>query len=343
MGRAFLSKDTSYDGLFFVAVKTTGIFCRPSCLSRPRAENVEFFPTLREAVLAGYRPCKRCHPQEVNGRPPAWVSGLMDSIEANPEATITAADLRSRGITPEKARRWFAENYGMTFAEWQRGRRLAAAFTQIRRGSSIDNAVFSNGYRSHSGFHDAFTRTFGTTPGQAGRGKFIAAQLIETPLGPMVVAALEDGVCLVEFSSGRMLEHNCEKVRALYGLPVLPVSTPILDKLKYELEEYFGGRLKQFSVPLAIRGTPFQERVWRELLRIPYGQTASYQDIALRTGDMKAVRAVARANAVNRIGILIPCHRVVGKDGGLTGYGGGLWRKRLLIELERTGKLPGAR
>jgi AraC family transcriptional regulator of adaptative response/methylated-DNA-[protein]-cysteine methyltransferase len=341
MERAFYSKDSSYDGLFFVAVRTTGVFCRPSCSARPKRENVEFFTSMRETLFAGYRPCKRCHPDEVNGRLPEWVSGLIEAVEAQPERRIKAAELRSKGITPEKARRWFLENYGMTFAEWQRGRWLAEAFTQIRNGSPIDDVVFANGYESHSGFREAFTRTFGSSPGKSHRGEFIAAQFIETPIGPMLIAAVKEGVCLVDFSDRRMLEHNYQMVRTRFGLAVLPVTSDVLEKLKSELQEYFSGRLKEFSVPLAIRGTPFQERVWSELQRIPYGQAVSYQDIAIRTGDINAVRAVARANGMNRIGILIPCHRVVGKDGELTGYGGGLWRKRLLLELERTGKLPG--
>jgi len=343
MERAFSNRDSSYDGLFFVAVKTTGIFCRPSCSSRPRRENVEFFTTMREAVFAGYRPCKRCHPDEVNGCVPAWVSGLISAVEDNPGRRIKASDLRSRGITPEKVRRWFIEHYGMTFAEWQRGRRLAEAFTQIRNGRPIDDVVFANGYESHSGFRDAFTRTFGTSPGKSVNGEYIAAQFIETPLGPMLIAAVKTGVCLVEFSDRRMLEHNYRQIRSKFGLAVLPVSSEMLEKLKAELKQYFSGSLKEFKVPLAIRGTLFQERVWAELLRIPFGHTVSYQEIARRTGDINAVRAVARANGMNRIGILIPCHRVVGKDGELTGYGGGLWRKRLLLELEHMGKLPGGR
>jgi AraC family transcriptional regulator of adaptative response/methylated-DNA-[protein]-cysteine methyltransferase len=341
MERAFNNKDSSYDGIFFVAVRTTGIFCRPSCSARPKRENVEFFTSMREAVFAGYRPCKRCHPDEVNGQLPSWVAGLIGAVDARPGKKIQAADLRSQGITPEKARRWFIENYGMTFAEWQRGRRLAEAFTQIRNGRPIDDVIFANGYESHSGFRDAFARTFGSSPGKSSATEFIAAQFIETPLGPMLLTAVKEGICLVEFSDRRMLEHNYQVIRKKFGLPVLPVSTEALEKLKAELAEYFKGNLNVFSVPLAVRGTPFQERVWAELLQIPFGQTVSYQEIASRTADIKAVRAVARANGMNRIGILIPCHRVVGKDGELTGYGGGLWRKRLLLELERKGRLPG--
>lgn len=342
MERAFYAQDASYDGVFIVAVKTTGIFCRPSCPApKPRRENVEFFGALRQAVFAGYRPCKRCHPTEVNGAPPRWVAELQQRIETAPDERITASDLRALGITPERARRWFLEQYGMTFAEWQRGRRLAEAFTQLRNGAPIDDVVFANGYESHSGFRDAFTKTFGATPGKAHNGEYIAAQFIETPLGPLLAAAVEQGVCFIEFSDRRMLEYNYQLVRKRFGLPILPRPNDVLEQLREELECYLRGALKKFQTPLALRGTPFQERVWRTLLDIPYGEIISYQALAERIDKPTAVRAVARANGANPISILVPCHRVVGKDGELTGYGGGLWRKRLLLELERTGRLPG--
>lgn len=168
----------------------------------------------------------------------------------------------------------------------------------------------------------------------------IAAQYIETPLGPMLIAAVKEGICLVEFSDQRILERSYQRISMKYGVAVLSVTSDTLEILKAELQAYFSGKLKEFKVPLALHGTPFQERVWDELRRIPYGQSVAYQDIAWRIGNIKAVRAVARANAMNPIGILVPCHRVIGKNGKLVGYGGGLWRKRLLLELERTGKLP---
>jgi AraC family transcriptional regulator of adaptative response/methylated-DNA-[protein]-cysteine methyltransferase len=342
MERAFFTKDASYDGVFFVAVKTTGIFCRPSCPAKPKRENVEFFATVREAIFAGYRPCKRCHPTEANGAPPRWVADLQQRIEAAPDEKITASDLRALGVTPERARRWYLENYGMTFAEWQRGRRLAEAFTQIRNGSPLDDVVFANGYESHSGFRDAFARTFGTTPGKAGAGEYIAAQFLETPLGPLLAAATRDAICFLEFSDRRMLEYNYQQIRKRFRLPILPRSNDALEQLRAELDCYFQGRQKNFSLRLAMNGTPFQERVWNQLQEIPHGETISYEQLARSIGQPTAVRAVARANGSNRISILIPCHRVIGKDGELTGYGGGLWRKRLLLELEQRGKLPGA-
>ncbi len=341
MERAFYQQDASYDGVFFVAVRTTGIFCRPSCPSCPKPENIEFFFTLRDAVLAGYRPCKRCHPTEVYGALPDWVVSLMQKVEATPSAKTPSTALRSLGISPERARRWFRENYGMTFVEWWRGRRLAAAFTQMRDGSQLDDVVFANGYESHSGFRAAFGKTFAISPGQSLTSDYIAAQLLETPLGALLVGAVREGICLVEYSDRRMLEHNYATIRQQFGYPVVPVTNEQINHLSDELSRYFAGTLTEFTVPLVPHGTAFQEQVWSELQRIPHGQTISYDELARRLGQPAAVRAVARANGMNRLNILIPCHRVIGKNGQLTGYGGGLWRKRLLLELERTGKLPG--
>lgn len=341
MEQAVQQKDASYDGVFFVAVRTTGIFCRPSCPARSKPENNEFFFTIRDAIFAGYRPCKRCRPIEVYGAQPDWVVALMQKIDAAPHTKITAADLHALGISPERARRWFREHYGMTFAEWCRGRRLADAFTQIRQGAQLDDAIFANGYESHSGFREAFSKTFGVPPGQSQASDYIAVQMLETPLGQLLVGAVQDGICLVEFTDRRMLEHNYTTIRERFGYPLLPVTNGAIEQLRDELARYFTGNLTEFTVPLIPHGTPFQERVWAELRRIPHSKTLSYDELADRIGQPTAVRAVARANGMNRISILIPCHRVIGKDGQLTGYGGGLWRKRLLLELERTGTLPG--
>jgi AraC family transcriptional regulator of adaptative response/methylated-DNA-[protein]-cysteine methyltransferase len=341
METAFDRKDASYDGLFFVAVRTTGIFCRPSCSSCPKRENVEFFLSLREALQAGYRPCKRCQPEASVEQPPDWVSQLIARVEAQAGQKLTATDWQDLGITPERARRWFKDHYGMTFTDWCRARRLAGAFNQIRDGESLDDVVFAQGYDSHSGFRQAFTKTFGVPPGQVETQQYIAVELLETPIGLMVAGATDDGLCLLEYSDRSRLERHYAALGKRFGSAVLPVSHPHLTTLKRELGEYFAGDRTNFTVPLALHGTPFQVRVWEELQRIAYGETIAYDELAQRIDQPTAMRAVARANGTNRISIVVPCHRVIGKDGSLTGYGGGLWRKRLLLELERTGQLPG--
>lgn len=339
MERAFYGKDPNYDGAFFVAVRTTGIFCRPSCPSCPKPENIEFFNTIREAIAAGYRPCKRCHPMEAYGGLPDWVTSLMQKLEETPEIKITATQLRSWGFSPERVRRWFREQYGMTFVEWCRKRRLADAFTQIQAGIPLDDVVFENGYDSHSGFREAFNKTFGVAPKQIQTSDYLATEILETPVGPLFIGALSSGVCLIEYADRQKLEARYTALIKQFGCPVLPAKTVHIEQLQAELTGYFGGALTEFTVPMVVSGTAFQERVWAELTQIPYGQTISYDELAHRIGQPSAVRAVARANATNRISILIPCHRVIGKNGQLTGYAGGLWRKRSLLELERTGKL----
>ncbi len=331
-----MAGDRAYDGVFFTAVKTTGIFCRPACPARkPRPENVEFFATVREAMFAGYRPCKRCAPLRTQGTQPDWVAGLIARLDASPEARIRAADLRAEGIDPGSARRWFKAHYGMTFSAFCRARRLSGALATIRRGGSVDDAVFESGYLSHSGFRDAFTRTFGATPGRGESIDSVALTWIESPLGPLIAGADDRGVCLLEYSDRRMLETQIATLARRLRRPLVPGEHHALEQLRSELEEYFGGRRTRFEVPVNAPGTPFQERVWGELLLIPHGETRSYEQIAVGIGAPKAVRAVGRANGMNRVAIVIPCHRVVGKDGTPTGYGGGIWRKQRLLELER--------
>jgi AraC family transcriptional regulator of adaptative response/methylated-DNA-[protein]-cysteine methyltransferase len=342
MKRAFATKDASYDGVFYAAVKTTGIFCRPSCSSHPKLENVEFFASVKECLFAGYRPCKRCHPLEANGTPPDWVKQLISRVETVPDTRLKATDLRDLGITPERARRWFQQHYGMSFAAWCRGNRLAGAFMKIRKGASLDDATFDSGFESHSGFRDAFAQAFGQAPGRSREnGERVVVTILESPLGPLLAGANDQGVIFLEYTDRRMLEHNFKSMRRRFGCGIVPGQHPVLEQLDDELNEYFQGTRKEFTAPLASRGTPFQNKVWQELRRIPYGETISYDELARRIEQPTAQRAVAQANGMNYVCILIPCHRVIGKDGSLTGYGGGLWRKRLLLELERTGELPG--
>jgi AraC family transcriptional regulator of adaptative response/methylated-DNA-[protein]-cysteine methyltransferase len=343
MDKAFRERDTSFDGLFFAAVTTTGIFCRPSCPARkPLPGNVVFYSTAAEALFAGYRPCERCRPLAA-AADPEWLSRLVARVEAKPGCRIRDGELRDQGLDPATVRRRFQARYGLTFQAYQRARRLAAAFEAIKKGGSIDEAVFEHGYESHSGFREAFARLFGDPPGRAtngrpggagGGGDFIRLAWIETPLGPLVAGAVDGGICLLEFTDRRMLEAQADALRSRFGLPAAPSPHPHLERLEIELGEYFARERKDFDLPISEPGTPFQELVWAALRQIPCGETRSYGELARAVGDPAAVRAVAQANGRNRVAILVPCHRVIGADGGLGGYGGGLWRKKRLLEIE---------
>jgi len=340
MERAFLESDASYDGIFFTGVRTTGIFCRPSCRARkPRPENVEFFPTVRDALFAGYRPCRRCSPATPPGTAPDWVKTLLDAVEADPTRRLHDEDVRALGVDPARARRYFLEHYGMTFHAYCRGTRLSGALRQLRSGESLDEVALGTGWESHSGFREAFARTFGTAPGAARNipDAAVVMTTIDTPLGPMVAGATDAGLCLLEFTDRRMLEAQMRRLQSLLKQPLVPGDHPHLARTREELARYFDRTLTTFGVPLVFRGTPFEERVWRELCRIPYGETLSYAGLAERVGSPGAQRAVGRANGMNRIAIVIPCHRVVNSDGQLGGYGGGLWRKHWLLGLEKSG------
>jgi AraC family transcriptional regulator of adaptative response/methylated-DNA-[protein]-cysteine methyltransferase len=327
-------RDASYDGVFYLAVKTTGIFCLPSCAARtPLSRNVEYFATAREALFAGFRPCKRCRPLELPGAHPAWVETLLARLERAPDERIRDQDLRGSGVDPARARRYFQNRYGMTFHAFARAVRLRGAFQRLRGGEQLDEVAMSHGFESHSGFRDAFGRVIGRAPGRSRAMGLVTLTRLDSPLGPLMAGAADEGVCLLEFSDRRALERQLEEVRKRLG-PALPGTHPHLEKLREELAEYFAGERREFTVPVVYPGTPFQVKVWSALLRIPYGETRSYEDLASSIGAAGAQRAVGHANGQNRIAIVIPCHRVIAKDGTLAGYGGGKWRKQLLLDLE---------
>lgn len=340
MERAFLDRDSSYDGLFYAGVTTTGIFCRPSCPARKaKPENLVYFATAAEALFSGYRPCLRCHPMS-SPSDPAWVGELLRRVDEEPQTRLREADLREMGLEPATVRRWFQSRYGLSFQAYARSRRLAVAFEAIKKGGSIDDAVFDHGYESHSGFREAFSRLFGEAPGRAAAKEgsdFLRVAWIDSAIGPLIAGATDRGIALLEYADRRMLEAQGRSLASRLGLPIVPASHPFLASLETELAEYFAGERRAFSLPIDEPGTPFQERVWAALRTIPYGETWSYAQLAKAVGEPAATRAVARANGMNRIAILVPCHRVIGADGGLGGYGGGLWRKARLLEIEGAG------
>jgi AraC family transcriptional regulator of adaptative response/methylated-DNA-[protein]-cysteine methyltransferase len=332
---ALLQRDSTFEGIFVVGVKTTGVFCRPTCRARmPKRENVEFFPSAREALLHGYRPCKICTPLEYQGAPPAWLKPLLHEISASPTLKLKDSHLKERGLDPSRVRYWFKKQHGMTFQGYQRMLRIGQAFGRIKQGEKVASSAFESGYHSLSGFTDSFKKTADFSPGNSPRNHLISTTRILTPLGPMLAGATDEGVCLLEFVDRRMLERQLQRLSRLLNAKVVPGSHPHFDVLHDQLDDYFSGKRKEFDLPLVLPGTPFQKKVWMGLQAIPYGATRSYKEQAEAIGSPRAIRALARANGENRIVLLVPCHRVIGANGELVGYGGGLSRKQYLLELE---------
>jgi AraC family transcriptional regulator of adaptative response/methylated-DNA-[protein]-cysteine methyltransferase len=335
MYRALVERDAGYEGIFFVAVKTTGVFCRPTCAARkPRPENVEYFPDTREAILAGYRPCRRCRPLESNGEAPEWVSRLLERVEQDPAGRVTDSDLRAMSIDPARARRYFKTRYGMTFHAYHRARRMGLALNEIRDGGDLTVVGYRHGFESTSGFRETFTRLFGRTPGASRDLPCLFARWMDTPLGPMLGVAGDSGLSMLDFVDRGTLESRIEVLRRRLRCSIVPGTCDALDQTFGELREYFDEERTRFDVTLDPHGTPFQRAVWEKLLEIPYGQTTSYSRIASAAGRPGANRAVGQANNANPLAIIVPCHRVVRADGSMCGYGGGLWRKKWLLEHE---------
>ena len=334
--QAILDKNVSFEGTFITAVKTTGIFCRPTCTARkPKKENVEFFKTTKDAILHGYRPCKVCHPLENPNETPAYVQEIIQELIDHPSVKFKDWDLTQRGIEPSKMRRWFLKNHGITFQAYQRMFRINSAFKKIQNGETVTETAFSSGYESLSGFADSFKSVFGVSPQNSKVQQIIDLTRIETPLGPMYACAVEPGICLLEFTDRKMLETELKDLSKRFNATIVQGENKHFATLRKQLEEYFEGKRTAFDVPLATPGTEFQQAVWTELQRIPYGATRSYKQQAAALQRPEAVRAVANANGMNRISILIPCHRVIGDNGDLTGYGGGIWRKKWLLDREK--------
>jgi len=336
--QALLDKKTEYEGLFYVGVKTTGVFCRPTCPARkPKFENCEFYRTAQEALLASYRPCQRCRPLSHPNQVSDIVRMLVEEVEKHPEKRWSQADFRALAVDESTARRQFKKRFGMTFVEYARARRMGLALKHIRSGQSVIDTQLSAGYESSSGFRDAFARIMGAAPTLVNENHVLKASWIDTMLGPMIAIASEEALHLLEFVDRRGLEREVERLRQKLRCAIVPGITAPIRQIEQELHEYFEGRLTVFTTPLALLGSSFQQQVWEQLMKIPPGETRSYGQIAITLERPSAFRAVARANGANQLAIVIPCHRVINANGELGGYGGGLTRKEWLLQLEKKG------
>lgn len=341
MYRAITRRDAAYEGVFFTCVRTTGIFCRPTCRAKPaKADNVTFVPTVSEALHAGFRACKICRPMDSTKPVPPLVEQLRRVVEGNPTGRVSDKDLVARGIEPTTARRQFKAYHGMTFHAYQRARRMGLALRDVQNGKPVVEVQAGRGYQSTSGFREAFTRVFGAPPRGAADRACLLARRLETPLGTMLALADDAGLRLLEFVDRRGLERELLGLRRRLKCVVVPGNNAALDATAAQLARYFAGESIAFDLPLAPVGSDFQRKVWTELQRIPPGRTRSYGEMARRVGVPMAARAIGRANGSNMIAIVIPCHRVINADGSLNGYAGGLWRKQRLLEHERRHVLP---
>lgn len=338
---AYLRHDSRFEGIFFLAVKTTGVFCRPGCRARaPRRENVEFFETASQALAQGYRPCKKCHPLNEPGAAPDWVQQSLHLIRHRGDVNLSDRELVQHGLDPVRLRRWFLQHYGMTFQAYQRERKIEQAHRGIRQGNKVIDSAFDSGYQSLSGFHQSFSKLTGVAPSDSVQKKLIPLRWMSTPLGPMYAAADDDGLCMLEFHDRKALPNQVNLLQRRLKARFIAGDHPLFDDLQQQLDDYFQQRRRHFDIPLNLCGSEFQRQAWQALQDIPYGQSVNYQQQAAAMGKSAAVRAVASANAKNPVAILVPCHRVIAKSGELAGYAGGIWRKRFLLNLEQKAQDP---
>jgi len=333
-----MARDARQDGRFVFAVRTTGVYCRPSCPSRrPRRDSVEFFADPQQAERAGYRACLRCKPTEISAQARAVIRARQLLDEA--EGVVTLAELSKRvGVSPFHLQRLFKRATGLSPREYQSARRMQQVKRGLRKGDDVTTALYDAGFGSPSRLYEQSTQQLGMTPGtyrRAGAGVTIQYAIVPSPLGRMLVAATPKGLCSVRFgdSTGDLERSLREEFRAAEiqrdDAALRSYVEPLLESLR--------GENTIIDLPLDVRATAFQKKVWDELRRIPRGETRSYREVAHAIGDDKAVRAVARACSSNPVALAVPCHRVVRSDGDISGYRWGVERKKKLLEREQRG------
>lgn len=358
-----LNRDESADGAFVYAVATTGIYCRPSCPSRrPKRDNVRFYYSAKAAERAGFRACQRCQPQNAVSSSRAAVARARDYIDraiiASGEERITLERIASEaGVSPHHLQRKFKEVIGLTPAEYARARRSERLKEELRRGETVSRATFGAGYGSSSRLYESANVQLGMTPAtyqRGGTGVDIEYVLAKTSLGYLLVAATERGICSVTLGDDSVtLEQRLAAEYPGANRRYVPVDGSVLAnsltssklarwvrQVVANVESEPGGSAR--DIPLDLKATTFQWKVWRELQKIPRGETRSYSQIAAAIGSPRATRAVASACANNPVAVVIPCHRVLRRNGDLGGYRWGIERKRQLLEKESAPRKAGA-
>ncbi|WP_207260658.1 bifunctional DNA-binding transcriptional regulator/O6-methylguanine-DNA methyltransferase Ada [Desulfovibrio sp. Huiquan2017] len=346
--RAVLQRDREAADAFRYAVRTTGVYCRPGCPSRtPRPENIEFFDTPSQAETAGYRPCKRCRPDDPvhrdidSDRVVQACRAMERTLDEGGEPPSLGDLARNAGLSPAHFQRLFKARAGVSPKEYAlalRDDRVRAALT---RGLSVTEAIFEAGFGSASRFYERAERTLGMSPSvyrKGGRGLVIRHAVAESFLGPILAGVTDRGVCAIEF--GETAEALVQALRDRFPEAELRDARTELTPLLAEVADFIGCPGQGLDLPLDILGTAFQQRVWRELARIPAGETRTYADVARALGQPKGARAVAAACAANPLAVAVPCHRVLRKSGELAGYRWGVERKQALLDREREEASP---
>ena len=340
---AVVERNTSRTGEFLYGVKTTRVFCRPTCASRrPLRKNVEFFATVAAARARGYRACQRCRPdREPAGPINAVVHELARQIDASPEQQFRLAELAERaGYSPFHLQRNFKAVIGSSPKEYQTAARLRILKTELRRETAVSDAIYQAGFGSGSRVYEKTDAQLGMTPGEyraGGKGLTIAYASGQTPLGLLMIGATDRGICFLQFGeNGRALRSELSRQFPAALMQPMPASRrDQFAAWMAALNRHLRGLEPRLDLPLDVRGTAFQLIVWRFLQKVPYGEVRSYAEVAAAIGKPRAARAVARACASNNVALLVPCHRVVRGTGELGGYRWGVQRKRVLLDAER--------
>jgi len=335
---AVVAHNRDADGLFVYAVRSTGVYCRPSCPSRrPRRDRVSFFATTADARRAGFRACRRCRPDAIDAADP-WVDKIrrasvyLANVDGHPSLATLAARL---GGSPYHLQRNFKRLVGVTPREYAEAVRLRKVKRRLRQGDDVTGAMFDAGYGSSSRFYERAAPKLGMSPStyrRGGAGMSIHYAIVDSSLGRLMVASTSRGVCAVAMGSS-----DAELQRALareYPAATIAPDSGSLAKWTTEILEHLSGRQPRLDLPLDVQATAFQWQVWQALAAIPYGETRTYRDVAAAIGRPRAVRAVARACATNPVALAIPCHRVVAADGSSGGYRWGIARKKTLLARE---------
>ena len=336
---AVLARDAAHDGKFVFAVSSTGVYCRPSCAARrPRRENVQFFLAPDQAEQAGYRACLRCRPKSFSGNNESdGVKAICRFIEQHLDEPLTLDRLgKEFHQSPFHLQRRVKRVLGITPREYADSCRLRMLKRNLQAGDSVTRAMYDAGYGSSSRLYERTASQLGMTPDKYRRGAIAAVvryTCTDSPLGRMLIAATERGICSIQFarSDGELIEG----LKREFPFAVRKLDEGGLQSWAHALLKHMRGKDLDSSLPLDIRATAFQRRVWTYLQSIPFGDTRSYSQVAKAIGRPSASRAVARACATNPVAVAIPCHRVVRQDGSMGGYRWGIERKKALLDIER--------